>query len=444
MDNSVLNSIKSTSQGLLNQLLNPNLVLVLFMSSVLFSCSTTRVRSVKRQVSTALNSKFYNNQFTGVLVVDHLKKDTLICINSDKYFTPASNVKIFTLYSGLQLIPNKIPSLKYLVQNDTLYFEGTGDPSWLHPYFQDSTALEFLEGFKNLAFSVENYRDTKFGPGWAWEDYEFYFSPERGSIPTYGNVIKLFEKDSLVISPNFFKNSIHRKKRENLRDLAENKFFIPENLKDTLEIPFKTSKEFTKTILQNQLAKKLRYIANFPKGEKTVLYGIETDSIYKRMLYESDNFLAEQLMLVATSTLSDTLNFKTSRDYILQSTLSGLKQPPRWADGSGLSRYNLFTPESFVQVLTLLKEEINEQRLFHLFPSWNASGTITKSKNVNEIPFIYAKSGGMGNVYNLSGYLKTKSDRILIFSFMNNHFRSPSREVRQNMYTILKKIHDAY
>lgn len=436
----MLNSIEVNPQRVLNQLFSIKWILLVCSTVILLSCASAKFRSINK----VLESKGYNNQFTGILVVDLEKKDTLIALNSTKYFTPASNVKLFTLYTGLQIIPEKIPTLKYMTQNDTLYFEGTGDPSWLHPYFQDSTAIQFLQGFKNLAFSTHNFIDTKFGPGWAWEDYEFYYSPERSPLPLYGNVLTVMEQDSLIISPNIFETAVHRTKMEQLRSIGENEFFIPNDLKDTLEIPFKTSKELSKIVLQNQLAKSITYTAVFPDRKKKVLYGVETDSIYKRMLYESDNFLAEQLMLVAASALSDTLSFKISRDYMIQNALAGLKQTPRWVDGSGLSRYNLFTPESFVQVLTLLKNELREERLFHLIPSWNASGTVTQPETVDEVPFIYAKSGGMGNVYNLSGYLKTTSGRLLVFSFMNNHFRKPSDEVRQNMYAILKEIHDTH
>ena len=69
------------------------------------------------------------------------------------------------------------------------------------------------------------------------------------------------------------------------------------------------------------------------------------------MMQESDNFLAEQLLLLASSTLSDTLNTKTAIEYMLNNHLKDLKQQPRWVDGSGLSRYNLFSPEAIVYVL---------------------------------------------------------------------------------------------
>ncbi|MEM8762997.1 MAG: D-alanyl-D-alanine carboxypeptidase, partial [Bacteroidota bacterium] len=108
----------------------------------------------------------------------------------------------------------------------------------------------------------------------------------------------------------------------------------------------------------------------------------------------------------------------------------------------GLSRYNLFTPMSFVQILQKLQQEIPEERLLTLFPNWTINGTVARPNPA--VHFIYAKSGSMGNVYNLSGYLKTKSGKILIFSFMNNHFRIPSAVVRQKMYQTLEELHERY
>ncbi len=144
-----------------------------------------------------------------------------------------------------------------------------------------------------------------------------------------------------------------------------------------------------------------------------------------------------------TSTLSDTLSFDIAKDYVLEKYLSDLKQEPRWVDGSGLSRYNLFTPESMVSLLHKLYSELDRQRLFTILPAWDSNGTI-KSLNSTTNHFIFAKSGSMGNIYNLCGYLKTKSGKTFIFSFMNNHFRIPFKEVRIQIEKTLKLIHDAY
>ncbi len=183
---------------------------------------------------------------------------------------------------------------------------------------------------------------------------------------------------------------------------------------------------------------------HYPEGEKQTLYGIETDSIYKRMLLKSDNFLAEQLLLAASGMVSDTLSTQNAIDYMLDNHFKDLKQQPRWVDGSGLSRYNLFTPRSFVQILHKMYDEIPEERLFGIFPMWGPDNTVEQWEDPTTEPFLFAKSGSVGNNYNLSGYIKTISGKLLIFSFMNNHFRVPSKEVRQTMYATLKSLHENY
>ena len=129
---------------------------------------------------------------------------------------------------------------------------------------------------------------------------------------------------------------------------------------------------------------------------------------------------------------------------MLQNHLKDLEHQPRWVDGSGLSRYNLFTPRSFVQILQKLHNEVPEKRLFGIFPTWGPDSTVETWEDPTTEPFLFAKSGSVGNNYNLSGYLKTKSGKLLIFSFMNNHFRIPSSEIRETMYTTLKNIYENY
>ncbi|WP_350285368.1 D-alanyl-D-alanine carboxypeptidase [uncultured Croceitalea sp.] len=440
----MLNPTKKEIQNTLNQLFNYNFWFLPFSFILLSSCATSKTNRLTKDITEVVNSSFYDNQFTGLLLVDPQKKDTLITLNSTKYFTPASNVKIITLYSALQVLPQNIPTLKFLYQNDTLYAEPTGDPTWLHPYFKDSTALKFLKGYGKIALNFHSFHEDGFGPGWAWEDYQYYFSPERSALPLYGNVMTVFKPNAHDISPKYFKDSLIFKDKKPLRDLRLNSFRIPPTLTDTLEIPFLTSSRLTKALLQEKLNADITINVGHPNGAKEVLYGIDTDSVYRRMLYKSDNFLAEQLMLTTSSIISDTLKFSIARDHIFENHLSDLRQPPRWVDGSGLSRYNLFTPESMVHVLSKLWHTVPRQRLFHLFPTWNAEGTIPKEKEATTNSFVHAKSGGMGNVYNLSGYLETKSGKHLIFSFMNNHFRQPSSTVRQHMYHILKMVHDTY
>ncbi len=400
--------------------------------------------SLKKSLNSQLTKKDLENSFHGLLVIDAESKKEIYNQNSDKYFTPASNTKIVTFYTAIKMLPRNVPSLKYAVVDDTLFVEGTGDPSWLHPHLKDSTAIKWLQRQNTIALYTNNTDELRYGPGWAWEDYDTYFSPEKTPIPLYGNVVTLSNVDSLRVSPPYFRDSVEISEHPFKRDEYANHFYISPIEEDTLEVPFMTSDSLTKYFLEQTLDKKIVIADYFPKVQKNTLYGMPTDSILKQMLFKSDNFLAEQLLMMASSTISDTLGTKRAITYMLENDLKDLEQMPRWVDGSGLSRYNLFTPRSFVQILQKLYNEVPEERLFGIFPMWGPSSTVEKWDDPTTAPFLFAKSGSVGNNYNLSGYVKTKSGKVLIFSFMNNHFRIPSAEVRETMYTTLKQLYEHY
>lgn len=400
--------------------------------------------SVKKTLNTQLQKDPLKNSFHGLVVVDAHSQKTLYDQNGDRYFLPASNTKVVTFYTGVKMLPKNIPTLKYAVSNDTLFIEGTGDPSWLHPHLKDSTAIQWLKKQGTIALYLNNIEEDRYGPGWAWEDYDTYFSPERGSLPLYANVVTLSAVDSLQVSPSYFAESVSLQKKPKSRVEFSNQFFIDPKEQDTLEVPYITDKNITKALLETVLEKEIILVDHFPDTPKQTLYGMETDSIYKQMLYKSDNFLAEQLLIAASSTISDTLGTKRAMDYMLEHDYSDLSQKPRWVDGSGLSRYNLFTPRSFVEILQKLHNEVPEERLFGIFPMWGPSSTVKEWEDPTTEPFLFAKSGSFGNNYNLSGYVKTKSGKLLIFSFMNNHFRIPSSEVRKTMYETLKELYLTY
>ena len=75
---------------------------------------------------------------------------------------------------------------------------------------------------------------------------------------------------------------------------------------------------------------------------------------------------------------------------------------------------------------------------------WGPDSTVEEWEDPTTEPFLFAKSGSVGNNYNLSGYVKTKSGKLLIFSFMNNHFRVSSSEIRETIYATMKNLYENY
>lgn len=420
------------------------LVVALGIPLLIFSCRTMDHGSFYRSINEKITSEGTDKYFQGILIYDPIKNDTLYSHNSKRYFTPASNTKIFTLFAALKTLPNRIPTLHYVVRNDTLFMEGTGDPTFLHPYFKDSTILKFADRYTHISLSLNNFTDTGLGPGWAWEDYDRSFSVERSGFPIYGNVVGIHKSDGLRITPPYFREKVVPLKYIKNREWNENTFYFDPTRNDTLEIPFIVDSTLIKNLLEAKLHKKIRSVHGLPDIAKKTLYGIASDSLYKRMMHESDNFLAEQLLILVSTTLSDTLNSAKAREYITDAHLKELRQPPNWVDGSGLSRYNLFTPESMVYVLNRMYREIPRDRLFNLFPAGGISGTLKGRFGGNGQPYIYAKSGALGNNYNLSGYLLARSGKTLIFSYMNNHFTHSPEEVRHTMQSVLEWVRDYY
>ena len=407
--------------------------IIIVTSLLLGSCATSYPPKFQRYFKNELQKPGYAQHFTGILILNAETGDTLYAHEAKRYFTPASNTKIATLYTALELIPEKVPALRYSVRGDTLHFAGTGDPSFFHPDLKDSTAYRFMSGFEHLIWHMDNYEDDRFAPGWAWEDYPYAFSTERSILPLYANVVQVIPGQSFRVIPKIFEDSTSLSDVGTTRFEFQNQFRIQAPLRDTISLPFITSLETIEALLESIFKKDISRTHRPMPGPASVLEGSSRDSINRIMMVDSDNFLAEQLMILSASQIGDTLSFERARERILDGSLVDLDNPPRWVDGSGLSRYNLFTPEWIVGILHKMYRKYPSDQLFDLFPAGGVSGTLEQWYGDPDGPYVFAKSGTLGNNYNLSGYLRTDSGKTLIFSMMNNHFRSSNNDIREQI-----------
>jgi D-alanyl-D-alanine carboxypeptidase/D-alanyl-D-alanine-endopeptidase (penicillin-binding protein 4) len=85
-----------------------------------------------------------------------------------------------------------------------------------------------------------------------------------------------------------------------------------------------------------------------------------------------------------------------------------------------------------------------QERLFSLLPAGGVSGTISDSYKGQGKPFVFAKTGSLSNNHCLSGYVVTNKGKVLIFSFMNNHFVEGSAVVKKEMNKILTYLRDTF
>ena len=142
------------------------------------SCSPT----IEREIS---KSTVFSQNHTGFYLFDPVSQKVLVDLNGAKYFTPASNTKIFTFYTSLRILGSETPALTYKTAGDSLIIWGTGDPSMLHPELSSNGVYDFLrESEKDIYFSSANFFDSPLGAGWAWDDYYYSFQPEKSPFPS--------------------------------------------------------------------------------------------------------------------------------------------------------------------------------------------------------------------------------------------------------------------
>lgn len=432
--------------------------LLLGFAFLLCSCTVQKINK------SLTKSDVFDKGHLGFMLVDPDKDKVLVDINSDKYFIPASNTKLFTFYTAYTVLGDSLVNgLNYLEQGDSLIFWGTGDPGLLHPDLKNEVALDFLRKQTKKLFLLDNFDQVNaFGPGWSWDWYNSYYAAERSALPVYGNIVR-FEKakgdKSFTTYPSRFEASLKKtESRGNssynfLRDQFKNefRFFInpdSDSLQFERDIPFRTSADFAATLLSEALSKKVTLIKNdsYFESDPRKLLTTPADSIYSQMMKISDNFLAEQLMLLVSDQLNNKLDIADAIDYSKENLLSDLPDEIIWHDGSGLSSRNMFTPRNIIALLKKIRTEVPLEKIKAYFPAGGESGTIRAWYKADEgqPAYIYAKTGSLSMSTALSGYLLTKSGKILHFSCLMNNYAIPSNDLKTELQKVLYYIHDTY
>lgn len=426
---------------------------------VLVSTATFAQKIPQRKIKKLIEkSEILNEHFTGFALFDQDQGKMIYEQNASKHFVPASNTKIYTFYTVLNMLGDSIPALKYVTKGDSLIFWGTGDPTLTYSTFKSTKVLDFLKkSEKKLYFASHNYKGNFYGYGWNYDDYLEDFQPELTAFPVDGNTAKVYktEKGEVTVKPPFLQPYFKVDPNyipENFlihRDFYTNQFTYPQTIAKTgylQEIPFKTSPELTISLLEEKINKEISLLNITLPQDFKIIYSEKTDDVLRKMMLVSDNFIAEQLLLVCSSMLSNDLSTKMIIDYSKTNFMKEFANDIVWVDGSGLSRYNLFTPNTSVALLKKISLTINDkERLHSLFPAGGVSGTLKRAyKTDADKPFVWAKTGTLTNVYNQSGYIITRKGKKLIYSLMNNNFTRTTEEIRDEIARIITKIHNDY
>ena len=409
---------------------------------LLFSLPLSAQNFSERKISRMLDKiEAFNQAHIGISVASLKTSEPIAIYQADHYMTPASNIKLLTFLAAVESF-DSLPAI-YYQQNDSItHFKSTGYPLLLHPFYPDPKLLSFLKNKQSLVYHKPKSNLKRHGPGWSWDDYSYYYAAETSSFPIYGNTIQGFRdlnapkfipgSFETLLTPDTLAINLKRERFKNRFHYNQKKW----NVSDTLYRPFITSDNIFVSLLKDHLNLPV-HLSNEPiKSSWELLYTRQEEVLYKALLQDSDNGVAEALLAMISQKSFDEMDIKRTINNLKSEWEEWLPDPLEWVDGSGVSRYNMITPRTLVAVLKKIHGKVGFQNIKNYFPKGALSGTIKKYDLKN----VYAKTGTLRHNHNLSGYLVSSEENIYVFSIMVNHHTSSKSEVRSAISELLYKF----
>jgi D-alanyl-D-alanine carboxypeptidase/D-alanyl-D-alanine-endopeptidase (penicillin-binding protein 4) len=435
---------------------------------ILSSCGVSK--KIEKEARTKLlNDPAFVNAHTGISIFDPSSGKYLYNYQGDKYFVPASNTKIISLYAGLKNLGDSIPGLRYRPTADTIYLQPTGDPGFLHPDYKSQPVFDFLRATnKPLVIDASNFKTEAYGAGWSWDDYNDDYMVERSPLPVYGNLVKWTQvKDTSKSNPvagNEDNAFIYSDPEVNWKvnfsnDTANHSFSVKRAFNGneytirqgnetsrSIEVPFVTNGIQTAIELLPDTIHKPIFVASsgkaFDRKNAVLIRSRPADTLFKTMMGRSDNFFAEQTLLMVSNEKWGVMDEHRLIDDLLKTDLKSFPQKPNWVDGSGLSHYNLFSPDDFVWILEKMQKEFGMKKIKSIFAT-GGTGTL-RNYYKKDSGYIYAKTGTLAGVIALSGYLITNKNKMLIFSVLVNNHQGSTTPVRRKVEEFIEFVRAHY
>lgn len=426
------------------------------------------------------------NSNVGIHIVNCSTSEDIYRYNENKLFIPASVLKIITAYAALKVLtPQYVFSTNYLAKDTVadssavsmLYIKGNGDPT-LSTDDLNNQASSIAAKIKEIrdGIVVDNtFFDTiRLGSGWMWDD------PNTPVAPFFinNNLIDLIVSPGAVRgqtatasslpASSFIDVSVENVTDDNririLHEKLENreKYVIAGPFSSVTAVRrFRTvvhqPELFAGTVFKELLAKNGTEV-----GGPVRIGRVPSDAqqfasfnspplgdIVKTFLKESNNLTGECLLktLGTVDSGSPGEAYKGVRE--VQKVLKeiGIEEKKyRMVDGSGLSTYNLLTPE---QLVTVLKAAYRDFTIYPEFSSAlavaGADGTLrSRMDDSLLVRSVRAKTGTMSGISSLAGYLRTKKGTMIAFSIMVNGFVGYSTPVRAAQDSIIKLIYEKF
>ncbi|HIK28368.1 MAG: D-alanyl-D-alanine carboxypeptidase/D-alanyl-D-alanine-endopeptidase [Oscillatoriaceae bacterium SKW80] len=420
------------------------------------------------QLGEAIDAIVSRHQFRrerwGILVETLSRSERpLYSRESERYFTPASVTKLLTTAAALQKLGSsfRIRTSVYSFPNrEELRVVGRGDPTLTDAQLialAKQLRSKGITRVKKLIAEDSYFRGNQVNPNWEWEDIQAGYGTAVNSLILNQNSIDLILSPRAVGQP-LDVTWVNPKEAANWQ-IENNSQTVSADAEEFVKV----GRDFAKPIIRisgqlrvdsqsepvyvaviapaerflqgfrealaaegisvEQASVSMSSINNLGEMELAAVESPPLSELVKQTNQESNNLFAEVLLrlLAADKAEADTAAAGLN---VLKYTLRQLGVTPDsyiLADGSGLSRHNLISPEALVQTLRGMASTPVGEIYRASLPAPRRFGA----------GIVQAKTGSMTGVSTLSGYVNPPDYQPLVFSIMLNHSSQPASAQRQ-------------
>jgi serine-type D-Ala-D-Ala carboxypeptidase/endopeptidase (penicillin-binding protein 4) len=436
-------------------------------------------RALRHAIDSMLAAPEVRHARWGVLIVDPDRGDTLYSRDAGKLFVPASNQKILTAAVSLEALgPDHRfrtivlggPVVNGVLRGD-LHVVGRGDPS-VSDHMAGNAMLPLREvaealarrGITRIQGSVtaegaDAFPDANAGFGWQLEDFEaaygavvdeLLFNEGFSEIRVYGGATpgdsvrirtspaRTFPRVRVLattVARGPGRDSLPR--LDAAKDSATWEIVvtgtIPVGDSATLEVTHRDPRTAYVAALREALVDRGIVVvdsqvtteAAFRPDTLHVLESPPLSQILQYFMKPSQNQVGEMLFKSVALARTDTGTARVARRLFAERLRAWGAEPDGFLvyDGSGLSRRNMVSPETIVRVLAAMRNEPHFQTFFDAFPVAGVDGTRrTRMRGTVGEANVRGKTGTLGNVRALSGYLTTAGGQVLLYSILCNNY----------------------
>jgi serine-type D-Ala-D-Ala carboxypeptidase/endopeptidase (penicillin-binding protein 4) len=452
--------------------------------------------SLRVKLNQLTQDKYFDTTLISLDVYDLTKNRPIFAKNQNFLLDAASNMKILTASAALYFLNPDYKfrtSLYYTgsinkgVLNGNLYVVGGGDPD-----FTDTDLDSLILKFKQLKiykisgniYGDVTWKDSLFwGNGWMWDDDPSTDAPYLSALTIDDNAVGVFvqpgevgQKGVVTLKPNtdyvklvnetvtlpedslnnykVTRDWMHRKNTVIVSGSVQQKAFLDSstawhyvNVFDPADYFLTLFKErltvdtiaFNGTVSVDSMPSYATHLTTFSRP---------FDSVVVNLLKNSDNLSAEMTLYALSHLSISNPGTAESGLKMIDSLVTILGLNPKdfsFADGSGVSRYDLVSANLLLSVLKYFyyNRPALYQILYNSFPIAGVDGTLKdRMKKTIAENNVHAKTGTLSGVSSLSGFVTAKNGDELVFSILIQNFVGKSKQARDYQDKICEILAD--